>query len=41
VAAGDGRYLTCVGYTAAGAVACFFTDFGGLEHPGDDLENPF
>ncbi|MET0492621.1 MAG: DUF4241 domain-containing protein [Actinoplanes sp.] len=38
---GDGRYLTWVGYTAAGEVACFFTDFGGLEHPSDELENPF
>ena len=28
----DGRYLSWVGYTASGEVACFFTDFGGLEH---------
>lgn len=28
----DGRYLTWVGYTATGDVACFLTDFGGLEH---------
>ncbi|BCJ48707.1 hypothetical protein Asp14428_01820 [Actinoplanes sp. NBRC 14428] len=27
----DGRYLTWVGYTAAGEIACYLTDFGDLE----------
>jgi hypothetical protein len=37
----DGRYLSWVGYAAGGEVACFFTDFGDLEHRADGLENPF
>jgi hypothetical protein len=37
----DGRYLSWIGYAAGGEVACFFTDFGDLEHRSDDLENPF
>jgi hypothetical protein len=28
----DGRYLSWVGHTATGDVACILTDFGGLEH---------
>lgn len=27
---GDGRYLSWIGYTAAGDVACFLTDFGDV-----------
>jgi hypothetical protein len=36
----DGRYLSWVGYTADGEAACFFTDFGGLEH-WPDPQDPF
>ncbi|GID27041.1 DUF4241 domain-containing protein [Paractinoplanes brasiliensis] len=28
----DGRYPTWIGWTAAGDIACFLTDFGELEH---------
>ncbi|ROO53011.1 uncharacterized protein DUF4241 [Micromonospora sp. Llam0] len=37
----DGRYRSWVGYTADGEVACFFTDFGDLEHLSGDPQNPF
>jgi hypothetical protein len=35
---GDGHYVTWIGYTAAGEVACFVTDFGTLTGHTDEDE---